>query len=102
MHWWLVSGVTKVSSRTSAAFLKPSSTLPYFHCSLSGTLPIGSLPSLYSAKSASVHFHSLTSGGGTLAGRSPGLGGGGICRTQVLPSSLGLGPPGRRVSRGST
>ena len=50
-HWWLTSGVTNVSSSTSAAFLNPASTSPYDHSS--GAWPMGSSPSLYSAKSSS-------------------------------------------------
>ena len=40
--WWLVFGVTNVSSSTSAAFLKPASRSPNDHSS--GVLPIGSWP----------------------------------------------------------
>src|SRR6266852_6083198 len=102
-HWWLVSGVTNVSSRTNAAFLNPASTSPYDQelAGSSGTWPIGIRPSLASAKSASVHFSSLTSIGGGAAGRSPGFGGGAGGRYHVLPPTLGFGPPGRSVSRGS-
>src|SRR5258706_10507801 len=109
-----VLGVTNVSSRTSAASLKPASTSPYDQ-EVAG-LPIGSRPSAYSAKSASVHFSSLTSGrGGTPAAAAPrprspagaapaaatgaAGGGGGI---QALPSARGLGPPGRSDTSGAT
>src|SRR5437773_2027124 len=59
--WWLVFGVTNVSSRTSAAFLNPASRSPYDHSS--GVLPIGRRPWSYSAKSAAVHFSSSIAGG---------------------------------------
>ena len=97
--WWLVSGVTKVSSRTRAAFLKPASTIAVTstrRCAL----PMGKRPCLSSAKSASVHFSSLD-----LRWRRPaafsGLEAEPAPRTQTLPSARGFGPPGRRVSSGS-
>ena len=57
---------------------------------------------LASAKSAAVHFSSPTWGGGGLGGFSPGLAGGAGGLIQTLPSVRGLGPPGRRLSSGST
>src|SRR6185369_17000314 len=93
--WWLVFGVTNVSSRTSAASLNPASRLPYDHSS--GVLPIGSRPCAYSAASASVHFRSSIAGGDT---GCPGLGGFGL--PQMLPSSRALAPPGNRLLTGST
>src|SRR6187431_266201 len=76
--WWLVSGVTKVSSRTSAASLKPTSRSPY--CQASGApCIIGRRPASASASSAGVHFISLISGrGGLCGGGAPGAGGGGM------------------------
>ena len=70
--WWLVFGVTNVSSRTSAACLKPASRSPYDHSS--GVLPIGSRPCSYSAKSASVHFSSSIAAGWPGWPGAPGLG----------------------------
>ena len=63
---------------------------------------MGRRPSFASAKSAAVHLSSPTWGGGGLGGFSPGLAGppGGL--TQILPSVRGFGPPGRRLSSGST
>ena len=59
-----------------AAAAKPASRSPYDHSS-SG-LPIGILPWSYSAKSASLHFSSITSTGGGGAPRPPaGAGGAG-------------------------
>ena len=93
--WWLVFGVRNVSSSTSAAFLNPASTSPYDHSS--GVLPIGRRPWSYSANSAAVHFNVSIAGGDT---GWPGCGGCG--RPQMLPSSRAFGPPGRRLTSGST
>src|SRR5215217_1478612 len=58
---WLLLDVEKVSSSTSAAFLKLPSTSPYDHSSAG--FPMGSLPWSYSAKSCSVHLSRVMSGG---------------------------------------
>src|ERR1019366_9694598 len=97
-HWWLVFGVTKVSSRTSAASLNPASISPTYHSSVS--LPIGKRPALASSKSALVHL-TVRSSGGVTGGLSPGFAGGGGTRTQAFPSVLAFGLPGRRLASGS-
>ena len=77
--WWLVSGVTKVSSSTSAASLKPASRSPYAQASRVHPSIIGRRPASASASSAGVHFISRISGrGGLCGGRGPaGRGGAG-------------------------
>src|ERR1700687_2465601 len=100
MHWWLVLGVTNVSSRTNAAFFNPASISPTCHSSVS--LPSGKRPALNSSKSSLVHLWVRNSGGVTAGGLSPGFVGGGGTRTQTFPSVLAFGPPGRRLTSGST
>src|SRR5258708_39904907 len=100
MHWWLVFGVTNVSSRTNAAFFNPASTSPTFHSSVA--LPVGKRPALASSKSSLVHFTVCNSGGVTAGGFSPGFVGGGGTRTHAFPSVLAFGPLGRKLTSGST
>ncbi len=90
---WLVFGPTNVSSMTTAASAKPFSRSPYDHSSLAR--PSGSCPSGAVAKSSSVHFHDCSSGFDGVPAAAAG-------RIQALPSVLGSGPPGRRLSTGST
>src|SRR5204863_782626 len=81
-----------------AALLNPASRSPNDHCSAAS--PAGSAPSGAFAKSASVHFRVLIvgrAGAVPAPGDGPGAGG-----THTLPSSRALGPPGRRLSTGST
>src|SRR6185369_5265980 len=93
-HWWLVFGVTKVSSSTRSAFLKPASRSPYDQLG-SVSFPIGRRPALYSSTSACVHFKSMTSGMGA------GCPGGAVGRIQTFPSTRGFGAPGNSDATGS-
>ena len=81
--------------RRASALLKPASRSPNDHSSVA--LPIGMRPSAASAKSASVHFSRLNRRPRRLAGA--GVAG---ARHQTLPSVRAFGPPGRRLSIGST
>ncbi len=94
-HWWLTLGEMKVSSRTSAAFLKPSSPSPSFH-SGSVAMVVGRRPALYSSTSASDHFFSIGSGSG---GGWPGLA---VPRFQTFPSTRAFIAPGSSEATGST
>ena len=77
--------MTNDSSTTSAASLNPASTSPIVHWSPSDTWPMGIRPDSASAKSVSVHFRSKT-----------------LPLTSTFPWRRALGPPGRRLSSGST
>ena len=86
-----MSGVTNVSSSTSAAFLKPAvdvAVRPRVGRILRNACPWAAGLPWPSSKSASVHFSSLTSSGGGACGSfRPACGAGaGGSRYQVLPS----------------
>ena len=75
------SASTKVSSRTSAAFLKPASRSPYVHSSV--VLPIGSWPGRAFGEVLLGPLQLFDFGRGGVRRLRPG--GGGAGRTQTLP-----------------
>ena len=89
------SGVTNVSSRTSAAFLNPASRSP--KRPFVGRLAHRQVGhALSSAKSASVHLSSVTTGGPGACALEP------AAASRRCHRVRGFGPPGRSVSSGST
>ena len=96
------SAPTNVSSRTRSACLKPASTSPTFHssvCLAERQLAVGRRGEVL-RRSTSAPGPCGPAGGGR---RLPGCAGGaGAGRTQTLPCVRALGPPGRRLSIGST